>query len=69
VQASRDLKNTSFGSAERGKIKVDFQIANIELAIFRIVKDAWLIHRHSGSAPAAIRIRREGARLIVGITN
>jgi PAS domain S-box-containing protein len=62
------------GFAERSKIKVDLEIPSdlarlpndTELAIFRIVQECLTnIHRHSGSATAAIAIRQEGNQLII----
>jgi PAS domain S-box-containing protein len=64
------------GFSERSKIKVDLEIPadfdrlpeDTELAIFRIVQECLTnIHRHSGSATAAIRLQQEGARLAVEI--
>ena len=64
------------GFSERSKIKVDVEIPSdfgrlsddLELAIFRIVQECLTnIHRHSGSATAAIRIRQEGSRLVVQV--
>lgn len=66
------------GFAERSKIKVDVEIPSdfgrlsddLELAIFRIVQECLTnIHRHSGSATAAIRIRQEGSRLVVQVVD
>jgi PAS domain S-box-containing protein len=62
------------GFAERSKIKVDLEIPSdlarlpndTELAIFRIVQECLTnIHRHSGSATAAIGIRQQGSQLII----
>ena len=64
------------GFAERSNIKVDVEIANdfgrlpddLEIAIFRIVQECLTnIHRHSGSATAAIRVQQEGDTLIVKV--
>jgi PAS domain S-box-containing protein len=66
------------GFAERSKIKVDVEIPSdfgrlsddLELAIFRIVQECLTnIHRHSGSATAAIRIRQEGSHLVVQVVD
>ena len=60
------------GFSERSKIKVDLEIPSdfgrlpndTELAVFRIIQECLTnIHRHSGSATAAIRIQQEGDRL------
>lgn len=64
------------GFSERSKIKVEMEIPedfgrlpnDIELAIFRIVQECLTnIHRHSGSATAAIRILQEHSRLVVQV--
>ena len=64
------------GFAERSKIKVDLEIPSdfgrlpkdMELAIFRIIQECLTnIHRHSGSATAAIRIHQQGPRLLVQV--
>jgi len=64
------------GFSERSKIKVDLEIPSdfgrlpedIELAVFRITQECLTnIHRHSGSATAAIRIQQEGNRLTVQV--
>ena len=64
------------GFAERSNIKVDVEIANdfgrlpdeFEIAIFRIVQECLTnIHRHSGSATAAIRVRQEGDTVFVKV--
>jgi len=64
------------GFSERSKIKVDLDISSdfgrlpndTELAVFRIIQECLTnIHRHSGSATAAIHIRQEGERLIVQV--
>ena len=62
------------GFSERSNIKVDLEIPSdfgrlpdeLEIAIFRIVQECLTnIHRHSGSATAAIRLRQESDNLIV----
>jgi PAS domain S-box-containing protein len=64
------------GFSERSKIKVSLEIppdfgrlpGDTELAIFRIVQECLTnIHRHSGSATATIRIRRESGCVIVTV--
>jgi signal transduction histidine kinase len=64
------------GFSERSKIKVDLEVPSdfarlpddSELAIFRIVQECLTnIHRHSGSATAAVRIQQEGSHLVVRI--
>ncbi|MGA7399257.1 MAG: histidine kinase [Candidatus Sulfotelmatobacter sp.] len=64
------------GFAERSNIKVDVEIATdfgrlpdeLEIAIFRIVQECLTnIHRHSGSATAAIRLQQEGNSIIVKV--
>jgi signal transduction histidine kinase len=64
------------GFAERSNIKVEVEIANdfgrlpdeFEIAIFRIVQECLTnIHRHSGSATAAIRVRQEGDTVFVKV--
>ncbi len=64
------------GFSERSKIKVDLEIPSdferlpndTELAIFRIVQECLTnIHRHSGSATAAIRINQEGELIILQV--
>jgi PAS domain S-box-containing protein len=64
------------GFAERSNIKVDVEIANdfgrlpdeFEIAIFRIVQECLTnIHRHSGSATAAIRVQQEGDTVFVKV--
>jgi PAS domain S-box-containing protein len=64
------------GFAERSNIKVDVEIANdfgrlpdeFEIAIFRIVQECLTnIHRHSGSATAAIRVQQEGDSVFVKV--
>lgn len=64
------------GFSERSHIKVDLEIpadlgrlpSDMEIAIFRIVQECLTnIHRHSGSATAAIRLFWEDERLIVQV--
>ncbi len=64
------------GFAERSNIKVEVEIANdfgrlpdeFEIAIFRIVQECLTnIHRHSGSATAAIRVQQEGDTVFVKV--
>lgn len=64
------------GFSERSKIKVDLVIAqdfprlseDMEIAIFRIIQECLTnIHRHSGSATAAIRVHREGGRIAIQV--
>ncbi len=64
------------GFSERSKIKVELEIpadfgrlpSEIEIAVFRIVQECLTnIHRHSGSATAAIRIQQEGDQLILEV--
>ena len=64
------------GFSERSKIKVDLEIPSdferlpndTELAVFRIVQECLTnIHRHSGSATAAIRIKHEDDHLILQV--
>jgi PAS domain S-box-containing protein len=64
------------GFSERSKIKVDLEVPSdfgrlpddTELAIFRIIQECLTnIHRHSGSATAAIRIQRMGSDLVVQV--
>jgi PAS domain S-box-containing protein len=64
------------GFSERSRIKVDLEIpadfgrltAEMEIAIFRIVQECLTnIHRHSGSASAEIRLRKEGNELKVQV--
>jgi PAS domain S-box-containing protein len=64
------------GFSERSKIKVDLEIPSdfgrlpddVELAVFRITQECLTnIHRHSGSATAAIRIQQDGNRLTVQV--
>jgi PAS domain S-box-containing protein len=64
------------GFSERSKINVDLEIPpnfvrlpdDAELAIFRIVQECLTnIHRHSGSASAAISIQQEGSRILVQV--
>jgi PAS domain S-box-containing protein len=70
------LRAYTEGFAERSKIKVELEIpadfgrlpGDMEIAIFRIVQECLTnIHRHSGSATAAIRIQREGSHLTVQV--
>jgi PAS domain S-box-containing protein len=64
------------GFSERSNIKVDLEIPGdfgrlpdeLEIAIFRIVQECLTnIHRHSGSATAAIRLHQEGNTLTVKV--
>jgi len=64
------------GFSERSKIKVDLEIPSdfgrlpddVELAVFRITQECLTnIHRHSGSATAAICIQQKGNRLTVQV--
>jgi signal transduction histidine kinase len=64
------------GFSERSKIKVDLEIphnlgrlpSEMEIAVFRIVQECLTnIHRHSGSAVAAIRLRKDGNELTVQV--
>ena len=64
------------GFSERSKIKVDLEVPadfgqlpnDAELAIFRIVQECLTnVHRHSGSATAAILIRQEDGQLTVQV--
>ena len=64
------------GFSERSKIKVDLDISpdfrrlpdDTEIAIFRMVQECLTnIHRHSGSATAAIRLHRKDNRVIVQV--
>jgi PAS domain S-box-containing protein len=64
------------GFSERSKIKVSLEVPSnldrlpndTELAIFRIIQECLTnIHRHSGSATAAIHIQEDGERLIVRV--
>ena len=64
------------GFSERSNIKVDVEIASdfgrlpdeLEIAIFRIVQECLTnIHRHSGSATAAIRVQQEGDAVFVKV--
>lgn len=64
------------GFAERSNIKVNVEIPagfgrlpdELEIAIFRIVQECLTnVHRHSGSATAAIRLHQEGNSLIVKV--
>ena len=62
------------GFSERSNIKVDVEIPadfgrlpdELEIAIFRIVQECLTnVHRHSGSATAAIRVHQDGNTLII----
>jgi PAS domain S-box-containing protein len=64
------------GFSERSKIKVDLEVPedfgrlpnDAELAIFRVVQECLTnIHRHSGSATAAIRIQQQDGQLTVEV--
>lgn len=64
------------GFAERSKIKVDVEIPaemrrlsdQMEITIFRLIQECLTnIHRHSGSATAAIVIREEENRVVVEV--
>jgi PAS domain S-box-containing protein len=64
------------GFSERSAIAVDLECPpdldrlpdDVELAIFRIVQECLTnIHRHSGSAKAAIRIQQEGNRVLLQV--
>jgi signal transduction histidine kinase len=64
------------GFAERSKIAVDLELpseferlsSEMELAIFRVIQECLTnIHRHSGSATAAIRIQQEDNRLTIQV--
>jgi PAS domain S-box-containing protein len=64
------------GFSERSNIKVELEIPtdfgrlaeDLEIAIFRIVQECLTnLHRHSGSATAAIRLHQEGDRLTVQV--
>jgi PAS domain S-box-containing protein len=64
------------GFSERSNISLDVEIpddlerlpAEMEIAIFRIVQECLTnIHRHSGSTTAALRLYREGDRLLVRV--
>jgi signal transduction histidine kinase len=64
------------GFSERSKIKIELEIpadfgrlsSEIEIAVFRVVQECLTnIHRHSGSATAAIRIHQEGDQLIIEV--
>jgi signal transduction histidine kinase len=64
------------GFSERSKIKVDLDIPSdfgrldndTELVIFRIIQECLTnIHRHSGSATAAIEIQQEDGRIRVQV--
>lgn len=62
------------GFSARSKIKVELQVpcdlrrlpAEVETTIFRVVQECLTnIHRHSGSPSAVIRVREQGAKIIV----
>ncbi len=64
------------GFSERSKIKIHLELpphldrlpSETELALFRIVQECLTnIHRHSGSSTAAIRIYRDGNRLVTQV--
>lgn len=64
------------GFSERSRIKVDLEVPedferlpnDAELAIFRVVQECLTnIHRHSGSATAAIRIQQQDGQLTVEV--
>jgi PAS domain S-box-containing protein len=64
------------GFSERSQIKVDLEVpadfgrlpSDAELAIFRVVQECLTnIHRHSGSATAAIRIQQEDGELTIQV--
>jgi signal transduction histidine kinase len=64
------------GFSERSHIKVELEIPTefgrlpdeLEIAIFRIVQECLTnLHRHSGSATAAMRLYQEGDRLTVQV--
>jgi PAS domain S-box-containing protein len=64
------------GFSERSKIKVELHIdqeigrlsEDLEIAIFRIIQECLTnVHRHSGSARAAISLRHDGERLVVAV--
>jgi PAS domain S-box-containing protein len=64
------------GFSERSSIKVDLDIPedfvrlpeDLELAIFRVVQECLTnIHRHSGSATAAIKIQQQGSFLTIRV--
>ena len=66
------------GFAQRSGIKVSLEAspalgrlpADTERALFRVVQESLgNVHRHSGSATAAIRIAREGTEVIVEVTD
>lgn len=66
------------GFAERSKIKIDLDIPEefgrlsdeMEIAIFRMVQECLTnIHRHSGCASAAIRVREEDHGLFVEVAD
>jgi len=64
------------GFSERSRIKVDLRIpddlgrmpTDVEIAIFRMIQECLTnIHRHSGSATAAIMLKQEGTLAIVEV--
>jgi signal transduction histidine kinase len=64
------------GFSERSKIKVDLELPSdlvrlpddTELAVFRIVQECLTnVHRHSGSAAAAVRIQQENSHLMIEV--
>jgi PAS domain S-box-containing protein len=64
------------GFSERSQIKVELDVPAgfprlsdaAEIAVFRMVQESLTnIHRHSGSATAAIRIQQDGERLVVEV--
>jgi PAS domain S-box-containing protein len=64
------------GFSERSKINVELQIdqeigrlsEDLEIAIFRIVQECLTnVHRHSGSASAAISLRHDGEHLTIAV--
>lgn len=66
------------GFAERSRIKVDLEIpedlgrpsTNVEMAVFRIIQECLTnVHRHSGSATAAVRISRSDGNITVQVAD
>jgi len=64
------------GFSERSKIKVDLEVPSslrrlpdeTELAVFRIVQECLTnVHRHSGSATAAVRIQQENSHIVIQV--
>lgn len=64
------------GFSERSRIKVALELPadfgrlpyEMEIAIFRIIQECLTnIHRHSGSATAVIRLKREDGRIVVQV--